>query len=65
MITLIVMMVEVHYEYKKQDGHELEDIQERQIVELKIEEMALNLIQMQPTEMWDQLLSQAEILPVT
>ena len=24
MITLIAMMVEVHYECKKQDGHELE-----------------------------------------
>ena len=51
MIILIVMMDEVHYEYKKLDGHELEETQEHQILELRIEEMVLDLIQIQLIEM--------------
>ena len=56
MITLVVMMDEVPHEFKKLDGHELEEIQEQLILELKIEEMVKDLIQIQPIVMWDQVL---------
>ena len=60
MITLIAMMVEVHYECKKQDGHELEGTQVQLILELKIEEMVSDLILTLLIVMLGQLLAQAE-----
>ena len=65
MITLIVMMVEVQHEHRKLDGHELEETQETQTLELRIEEMGLDLIQMQPIVMWGQLLALVETHLVT
>ena len=63
-IILTMTMDEAQHEHRKSDGHVPEETQELQTLELRIEEMELDLIQISHTEMWDQLLVRAEILHV-